>query len=322
MISFVVPVFNMEQFLPRCMDKLLNQKGDFEIILVDDGSEDGSGSLCDSYAMKSPERVRVIHKENGGLSSARNVGIDEARGEYVIFPDPDDWTEPNFAERLQLLQEQYSPDLLCTGHYVDFDNHCIPANEGQSEQHMNGIQARRALLISPCISGFAWNKLFNINIIRNNNLRFLDDVGTTEDLDFAFRYLQYCEKVVFFPEDRLYHYYQRSGAATHSGFSVKKLQSVKTYEKIIENSDDEVLIRAAQEEICNTCINLIWSYQESGSNDIESWKRMREYLGRYLKCYYKSNRYSTGRKVQAVLAYYSPKLYAGLKKRISNDNTR
>lgn len=319
MISLVVPVFNMEQYLPRCMERLLKQNGDYEIILVDDGSKDDSAKLCDEYAMENPYLVRVIHKENGGLSSARNVGMDAAKGEFVIFPDPDDWVEINFVSRLMELQEKYHSELLCIGYNVDFDTHSVLANKGQFLQQMDGGYAQRALLMPPTINGFAWNKLYHLDIIRSNGLRFLDDVGTTEDMDFAFRYLQYCKRVVFSPEDRLYHYYQRSGAATHSSFSNRKLESIRTYEKMIVASTDKELIRAAEEEICNTVVNLIWGYQNSHLRDDVTWKQLRYYLKRYLKQYCTSKRYDCGRKVQAVLAYCVPKVYVALKNRVNQE---
>ena len=175
MISLVIPIFNMKQFLPRCMEKFLRQKGDYEIILIDDGSTDGSRELCDWYASEYSALVRVVHKENGGLSSARNTGIDAAQGEYVTFPDPDDWVELNFIERLTTLQEQYTPDLLCIGHYIDFDNQSVSANERQPLKQMNKNQAQKALLIPPSMNGFAWNKLYHMDIIQSHQLRFLDD---------------------------------------------------------------------------------------------------------------------------------------------------
>ena len=105
MLTLVVPIYNMEKYLARCMDSLLGQScRDFEIILVDDGSTDSSGTLCDSYAARYPELVRVIHKPNGGPSSARNAGLDAARGEFVTFPDPDDWVEPDYVGSFLRLQ--------------------------------------------------------------------------------------------------------------------------------------------------------------------------------------------------------------------------
>lgn len=117
----------------------------------------------------------------------------------------------------------------------------------------------------------------------------------------------------------MYHYYQRSGAATHSNFSRRKLESIRTYEKIISASMDEELIRAAEEEICNTAVNLIWSYQNSHFQDDEAWKQLRYYLKRYLKQYCTSSRYGPGRKIQAVLAYCVPTLYVALKNRVNQE---
>lgn len=90
MISVIVPVYNTEQYLPRCIESILSQSfTDFELLLIDDGSTDGSGKICDAYAEKD-NRIRVFHKENGGVSSARNMGLDEAKGEWVYFVDSDD----------------------------------------------------------------------------------------------------------------------------------------------------------------------------------------------------------------------------------------
>lgn len=317
MITVVVPIYNLSELLPRCISSLLDQRGLIEIILVDDGSTDKSPVMCDYYAATFPDRVRVIHKSNGGLASARNMGIEAAQGEYIIFPDPDDWVEPNYIFKLTELQEKYQPDLLCVGHYVDYDNHSEAANIGQSLRQMDGIQAQKALLIPPCMSGFAWNKLYHLDIIRENGLRFLDDVGTTEDLDFAFRYLEFCKKVVFSPEDRLYHYYQRAGAATHSGFSQKKIDAIRTYEKMIVSTSNKDIIRAAQEALCNTAVNLLWIYENSKFDDVCTKKKIQSYIRMNLKQYCTSKQFGMGRKIQAIIACYMPRLYVYLKNKVT-----
>lgn len=234
-----------------------------------------------------------------------------------IFPDPDDWVEPNYISRLTELQEKYQPDLVCVGHYVDYDDHSEAANRGQSLRQMDGMQAQKALLLTPCMSGFAWNKLYHVDIIRENGLRFLDDVGTTEDLDFAFRYLEFCKKVVFSPEDRIYHYYQRPGAATHSGFSQKKLDAIRTYDKMIELTTNKDIIRAAQEAICNTAVNLLWIYQNSKFDDVHTKKKIQSYIRMNLKQYCTSKQFGIGRKIQAILACYMPEIYAYLKNELT-----
>lgn len=317
MITVVVPIYNLSELLPRCINTLLDQSGPIEIILVDDGSTDKSPIMCDYYAAEFPDRVRVIHKANGGLASARNMGIEAAQGEYIIFPDPDDWVEPNYISRIMELQEKYQPDLVCVGHYVDYDDYSEAANKGQSFRQMDGMQAQKALLLPPYMRGFAWNKLYHVNIIRENGLHFLDDVGATEDLDFAFRYLEFCKKVVFSPEDRLYHYYQRVGAATHSGFSQKKLDAIRTYEKMIEVTTNRDIVRAAQEEICNTAVNLLWIYQNSKFDDLQTKKKIQNYIRMNLKQYCTSKQFGIGRKLQAILAGYMSGIYTYLKNELT-----
>lgn len=314
-ISVVVPVYNLAELLPRCMSSLLMQTDqDYEIILVDDGSQDGSGDLCDRYALQYPDIVRCLHKVNGGLSSARNAGMQAAEGQYVTFPDPDDWTEPDYLARFLELARDNQADLVCTGHFVEYPDHTIEANPGQTRRMMSGKQAQEALLNAPCMCGFAWNKLYRLDLIREHGLHFLDDVGTTEDLDFAYRYLQYCSRVCFAPEVRTYHYFQRNGAATHSEFSIKKMQSIRTYEKIIHDAgEDSTVGRAAMEEICNTAMNLMILYFNSPHADEQVYDRLRMYIRRYYPYYRQSRRFGTGRKLQAFVARYMPRLYGKLK---------
>lgn len=316
MVTLAVPVFNMDHYLPRCMDSLLNQtNGDYEILLIDDGSSDGSGALCDAYASSYPERVRAIHKENGGLSSARNAGIDAAMGEFIVFPDPDDWAEPEYVEAFLSFQRRFDADLVCTGYFVDYRDCCTPAKQDQETVLMDGAAGQKGLLLPPRMDGFAWNKLYRVNVIREQGLRFRDDVGITEDLDFAYRYLAHCEKVCFAPSSRTYHYFQREGAATRSGFSLGKLDSLRTYERIIadrEGSESE-LAKAARDELCTMAVNLLWQYENSACREPRARKLLLRHIRSNLIPYLMGNRYGFGRKMQALLAGISPKLYGHLK---------
>ena len=117
LISVIVPVYNVEQYLPKCVDAILAQTyGNLEVILVDDGTPDGSGRICDEYAARD-NRVQVIHKENGGLSSARNAGIDIARGEYLGFVDSDDCIAPDMYEKMLSLALEADTKLVCAGRF-------------------------------------------------------------------------------------------------------------------------------------------------------------------------------------------------------------
>ena len=185
----------------------------------------------------------------------------------------------------------------------------------------SGTEARKALLLPPQMGGFAWNKLYRLDIIREHSLRFLDDVGITEDLDFAYRYLAFCRTVCFAPSARTYHYFQRDGAATRSGFSQRKLDSLHTYEKIIDNCQRTMpdLAQAAKDEICTTAVNLICMYQNSKIKDTESKKILLRRIRENLPAYLRGKRYGSGRKVQAVLAGFCPCLYAHLKNAVQRN---
>lgn len=319
MLTLAIPVYNMEKYLPRCMGTLLAQTSrDYEILLIDDGSVDGSSQMCDAYAAAHPDFVRVIHKENGGLSSARNIGIDTAKGDDIIFPDPDDWTEPDYVEKLLEHRQRYAADLVCTGYYIDTDSGGTLVKQDHSPIILSGADAQKALILPPQMGGFSWNKLYRLDIIREHALRFLDDVGITEDLDFTYRYLSFCRTVCFAPSARTYHYFQRDGAATRSGFSQNKLDSLRTYEKIIADCQNTMpdLAQAARDEICTTAVNLIWMYHNAGIKDPAVKKKLLRDIREHLPAYLRGDRYSAGRKVQAVLAGFCPSLYALVKNTI------
>lgn len=316
MVTLVVPVYNMEQYLPRCMESLLAQTcRDYEILLVDDGSDTSTAALCDSYATAHPDLVRVIHKPNGGLSSARNAGIDAARGEFIIFPDPDDWVEPHYVESLLVHQREYQADLVCLGHYIDTADTSVPASTSRETVLLEGTAGQRGLLLPPRMQGFSWNKLYRLDIIRSQSLRFPDGMGTTEDLYFAYRYLAYAQRVCYAPGARVYHYCQREDSSTHSSFSRDKIGTIKTYEYIIDDCAhrDPELARSAADEICTSAVNLIWLCECAEQRDPDSRRYLLGHIRRLLLRYLFSSHYRMGRKIQAILASISPRIYMYLK---------
>ena len=319
MITLVVPIYNMEQYLPRCMTALLQQTcRDYEILLIDDGSTDSSGVLCDRYAAEYPGLVRVIHKENGGLSSARNAGIDHASGAFIVFPDPDDWTEPHYVESFLKHQRQHQADLVCLGHYVDTDTRSTPGKADAEPVVMNGREARRGLLLPPRMQGFSWNKLYRLSIIREYGLYFPDDMGTTEDLYFTYRYLTHCGSACHAPSCRVYHYYQRQNSSTRGSFSRRKLGTIQTYEHIIADcaEQDPELAQQAQSEICTTAVNLLWENESAPQPDPEVRRELRGLIRSLLPGYLRQSHYGFGRKFQTLAAVISPRAYMHLKKAV------
>lgn len=316
MVTLVVPIYNMGRYLPRCMTSLLNQTyPEYEILLIDDGSTDSSSSLCDRYSAENPGLVRVIHKENGGLSSARNAGIDNARGEFIVFPDPDDWVEPEYVELFMKYQQEYQAELVCLGHYVDTGTSSFPAMSNNRPSLLLGRNGQRGLLLPPNMEGFAWNKLYRLDIIRTHGLRFPDEMGTTEDLWFAYCYLAHCSRVCHAPSVRIYHYCQREDSSTRSGFNRDKLGTIDTYEQIIADcaEQDPVLAGLCRNRICNEAVNLLWLHENAPVRDPESRAHLLAQVRRLLVGYLRSGHYGIGRKIQAIIAAGSPRIFAWLK---------
>ena len=193
LISIVVPIYKVEKYLPRCIESILGQTyTNFELILVDDGTPDRSGIICDRYAEKD-SRIRVIHKENGGVSTARNAGIDAAKGEWITFVDSDDWVKENYLEVLvsPLDFDDYDMTIgvlewrAISCQTQEYDGFSITTGESYKiERALNGSE-----LLGP------WLKLFSLNTIKNNGLRFSEGITLGEDAIFVAKYLKCCKKI-------------------------------------------------------------------------------------------------------------------------------
>jgi len=190
-ISIIVPVYNVEKYLQQFFDSIMTQTfQDFEVLLIDDGSTDKSGEMCDEYA-KRENRVRVFHKRNGGVSSARNIGLSEAKGEWIYFSDADDRLYPNTLE--MLLKEIGADCAMSIGGYEVYDEN---GNLVYSESDRDcGIMDKDSALLqmfraNPYIyQGYVWNKLYKREVISNNKLIFDEKIIFNEDRLFNVKYL-------------------------------------------------------------------------------------------------------------------------------------
>lgn len=195
-VSIVVPIYKVEQYIHRCIDSILSQTfSDFELILVDDGSPDNCGAICNEYAEKDP-RVKVIHKPNGGVSSARNAGIDAAIGKYIAFCDSDDYLDPEWvAELVGAISKAPTAWCFCGCHCVDangsrFQENCVlhktPAYETLPMKAYPEIYKTN---FSACL----WLRIFNLDIIRTHDIRFDENLSVSEDVLFTLEYGAYCD---------------------------------------------------------------------------------------------------------------------------------
>ena len=214
--SVVIPIYNVEDCLERCVESVLGQTfGDFELILVDDGSPDGCPALCDRYGERD-RRVRVLHKENGGLVSARNAGIKAARGRYVCYVDGDDWVSERLLETMyRVLAEQGEPDMVVYRGVYQYDagSEDIPCHvesgfygKERLEREIYPVMMYDAAL--PFFTGkvfpAAWNKIFRRDLLLGHYCRD-ERISLAEDNAFVFECLYFADSV-YFCEERLYYY--------------------------------------------------------------------------------------------------------------------
>lgn len=315
-ITVVVPVYNMGRYLDRAIDCLIGQTyTDFEILIIDDGSNDGSSDVCD-YQESKDERISVIHKDNGGLSSARNCGIEHAKGQFIIFPDPDDWVDPAYLESLISVHRRYGSDLEICAHFISYDNQDIPQVYGGTEKLFDCEKALTILMGRSGFCGFAWNKLFHVDIINGNNLRFDTELGMAQDLHFAFKYITHCESIGYSPIPT-YHYYQEGGGVTTQHHLTKrKISGLLTYKKIADLSHDKYpsVERAAFETMYNMSLHYLYIYYESKCHDKELYKMLLSNIRQYGKYFHQSDTFSLGHKILGRFAEINPKIAYSIRK--------
>ena len=234
-ISVIVPVYKVEEYLDRCVKSIVEQTHkNLEIILVDDGSPDNCPAICDSWAEKD-RRIKVIHKENGGVSSARNAALDAATGDFIGFVDSDDWIENDFYELLM-------KSLAENGSDIAFCGYCVVERSGEKKGYKNLLDSsicdrNRYLynVVSGGDGGFIWNKLFRAKLF--DGVRFSDKIVYSEDLLFNFVISQKAGKISFVNEEK-YNYFHKylSGYAwvlnDHSFDMVKVFEEMLKYDMV------------------------------------------------------------------------------------------
>lgn len=208
MISIIVPVFNSEQYLPQCIESILRQRyTDFELILVDDGSNDGSPEICEHYA-GIDNRIKVIHQVNSGVSCARNAGIDHASGEYIVFCDSDDYVDADYLQDM-IGNLHADEDILIVSDLVRTENNGSVGKETRISERTVFLDCmQKDDFVYFFLEYRLWGptcKLYSSSIIKNRQIRFDKDLKTAEDLDFNFSYLQ-CISAFHYIPSACYHY--------------------------------------------------------------------------------------------------------------------
>lgn len=242
-VSVIIPCYGVEKYLGRCMDSVLKQTlSDIEIILVDDGSKDKVPEMCDEYA-RQDDRIKVIHKANGGLGYARNSGLEIATGEYVAFVDSDDYVDLSIYETLYYEAEKENADAVFCGFNLEgVNDNWIKSNEIDSAKIFQGKDITRFMLDmvanAPDESNerryymSVWRAIYRRSIIINNNISFLSERQVvSEDIPFQVDFLKLTKKLVYIP-DNLY-YYCNNGSSLTATYKKEKYERFKYLRNVL-----------------------------------------------------------------------------------------
>lgn len=231
LISIILPIYNIQSYLPKCMQSLFSQTyKNLEFVMVDDGSTDESGKICDEYEKKD-ERIKVIHKENGGLSDARNVGISNAQGEYITCIDPDDYVDPDYVSYLYILIKKYKAKMSIAQHRVYYDNGTMRDNGKFGDELLSSEKCMERLLYHDVVDTSAWGKLYHRTLF--NNVRYpkgklFEDIGTT------YKLIIQCENVAVGYESK-YNYIFHNDSIVNGRFTPNKFDLIEMTDKMAAN---------------------------------------------------------------------------------------
>ena len=287
MISIIIPIYNVEKYLDECLTSVMNQTyKNFEVILVNDGTKDNSIEIVNKFISKH-NNIKLVNKENGGLGSARNVGINHARGKYLIFIDSDDYIEATYIEKLYTEIEKSKSDIVICGinKYYENSKNIEPVNlEVENNKSYSSLEAIK-LLFTNKIFCHAWNRIYRKELFINNNILFPEG-KLYEDILPAVKLISKSKKISFIKEN-LYYYRIREGAITSS----KNIKAIEDYNYAIDKVNKYISTSVYEESLKSEKVNFNISYTLSSLDmlsiytDYNKRKFYREYNIRYNKNY-------------------------------------
>lgn len=304
LISVIIPIYNVEKYLDRCLKSIISQSyKNIEIILIDDGSKDASSKICDDYA-KSDNRIRVIHKKNEGVAIARNLGIKKATGKYITFIDADDYVEKDYVKILYELCRDH--DVSIVGTIDENDEQVVISKSKSMIKIANGKETIKEMLVTNRFFGWTcWNKMYKTEIVKN--VKFREKVKIAEDVEFLYNVIKKAKKVNIDTSYKLYHYVlDRKGSATEAKFNDDRKTEMQIYKSMKDDMEkimpqDIELIKAwyLKRILSTIALNL------KTSND----KKYLRYLVNELKQIKLKNKYITKKqKILYSIIMINPKL--------------
>lgn len=278
-ISVIVPVYNGEQYLKECIDSIRNQTyPNLQIIIVNDGSTDGTGIICEQYA-KIDKRIQIVNKENAGLVAARKTGVEYASGRYIGFVDADDWIDKDMYESLLIVMEKYQCDLVTSGTYRQFgEKYSIDKNlisEGvyhraEIEQKVLPYMLYNGTYFQMGVRPNVWNKLFRRDLLKNVLAKVPDEITNEEDVVTTYTYLLHTN-TIFLMDNVYYHYRQRNDSMSQShidtdAVEIKKIRLLYSclYSEFVKSSSSANLLEQLDFYISRLLIQRYsWIYDDN-----------------------------------------------------------
>lgn len=314
-ISVVIPIYNIKDYIHKCIESILNQTfTDFELLLIDDGSSDGSQIICDEYQLKD-NRITVIHKKNGGLSSARNTGIKKAKGKYICFIDGDDYIDNDMLEIMYEYTIRENADIVEVGSRWIYPNktleYCV-----KDTIVCDNFTALEMYLESRCFTAVAWNKLYRLSLFEDIKYPegcLHEDIGTTYKLLYKAKNLVSINQVK-------YNYIQRNTSISYMKFTKSHLVALEFWEKIynfIKDINHKKLISRCYISFIYFALGWYVRAVKSGVKD----KEILEYITRLVKHYSKDKddfEIPLNLKVTMSIFLISPSMYVFLKDKKDN----
>ncbi|OUP56312.1 hypothetical protein B5F14_09775 [Faecalitalea cylindroides] len=314
-VSVIIPIYQVEKYLERCIKSVINQSyKNIEIILIDDGSTDHCPTICDEYAQKD-SRIIVIHKQNGGLSSARNSGLSACSGDYVSFIDSDDYIDEHMIETMVKKIETTNSDIVCCGFYFEMDNGYF-SKSFMPDLILNRSNAIDALIENTYLNHYSWNKLYKKKVFKNV---YFPEGKLFEDIRTTYKLFLNADKVCLIDE-YLYHYQIRRNSIISSSKGDKVFEIFNAYQVLKHDlirlyPDKKSLIIKSEMNI------LINQYMElyKWRTNVEEFKLQNTY-NLFRNDYHMLTQFTMKERLKYFFFLTSPKLFCQLKERKSQKN--
>ena len=310
LVSIIVPIYNGEEHIERCIESIAAQSyPSIEIIAVDDGSTDNSGEILESFAEKD-ERIRPFHIENGGVSRARNFGIEHSEGEYIMFVDCDDYIEPDTVERLLSLFEDDVDMTQCTYKIVDEADKCVSVY-GIKQGTYEGRESILSAFFDIQILQSCWAKLYRASLL--DGVRFEPRYAVGEDDLFSFCVCKRAKKIITVNEP-CYCYYENQASVMRAALAEKHFQIFDILDRQLFECKDEksLYTRCAIKDINISNMHIYRIFADGAMYD--KYEKLKDRIRAHKRIAFSSNEFSLRQKLVFALLIYAPKLYFRLKK--------